>query len=157
MMTRPRLSTVEHRTLLAGAARQLLVNRERNYPDLVAGGQLGPAAAEAGLRCARALYAQWCWIVDPNSPPLPSFDMQAGGYFGAPSSEIAADLARTAERAGRHAAKSSDEPDAALLAECYAALAWCQKDDWIVAMISDARIITQQLRDALAPALPKAA
>lgn len=156
-MTAPHLATLEHRAALADAARQLLVDRERNYPDLVAGGKLTAQAAGNGIRCARALYAQWCWIVDPACPPLPPFDEGTGGSFGAPSSEIAADLARTAARTSKLAAKSPDEPLLATLAESYAALAWCQQGDWIVEMIRGARLITRQLRAARAPALQRAA
>lgn len=156
-MDRPLLCDLRHRPILAAAARQLLVSRERNYPDLVAGGQLTAKAAADGIRCARALHAQWCWIIDPASPPLPPFDYATGGSFGAPSSEIAADLARTAARTRKLAERTPDEPQLAELADCYAALAWCQQGDWIVEMISGARIITQQLRAALAPQLKKAA
>jgi hypothetical protein len=69
-----------------------------------------------------------------------------GGHFGAPASEIAADLARATERARDLAARRDDDRQLMLLADCYAALTWLQQGNWIVEMISGARIITAQLR-----------
>ena len=74
-------------------------------------------------------------------------DEATGGHFGAPASEIAADLARATARARDLAGRRGDE-QLVLLADCYAALAWLQQGNWIVEMISGARIITAQLRRA---------
>ena len=145
MTDRPRLASYQHWSLLASATARLLADRERAYPSLVERGKLAPAAADAALRCARALVAQWRWIIDRACPVLPAFDPETGGSFGAPSSEIAADLVRTAGRTRELADRSQDE-QIVLLADCYTALAWCQRGDWIVEMVSGARIITEQLR-----------
>lgn len=142
----PGLASYEHRPLLNDAAARLLADRERAYPPLVERGKLAPREAEAGLRCARALVAQWRWIIDAAAPPLPPFDYATGGSFGAPSSEIAADVARAAVRAREIADRKRGDEQLALLADCYAALAWCQRGDWIVGMVDGARLITRQLR-----------
>lgn len=147
-MNRPALTGYEHRDLLAAAATRMLADREHAYPELVERGRLTPGAAEAGLRCARALALQWQWIVDRACPVLPPFDYETGGSFGAPSSEIAADLTRTAERTRDLARRTPADERIALLADCYAALAWCQQGDWIVQMIDGARTMTRQLRAA---------
>lgn len=146
-MSRPALTGYEHRELLASAAARLLTDRERSYPPLVERGRLEASAAEAGLRCGRALVAQWRWIVDRTNPSLPAMDEATGGHFGAPASEIAVDLARATARARDLAGRRGDE-QIVLLADCYEALTWLQQGNWIVEMISDARIITAQLRGA---------
>ncbi len=146
-MMRPPLTGYEHRELLASAAVRLLTDRERSYPPLVERGRLEASAAAAGLRCGRALVAQWRWIVDRANPPLPAMDEATGGHFGAPASEIAADLARATARARDLAGRRGDE-QLVLLADCYAALTWLQQGNWIVEMISGARIITARLRRA---------
>ncbi|MDF2494535.1 hypothetical protein [Sphingomonas sp.] len=145
-MMRPPLTGYEHRELLASAAVRLLTDRERSYPPLVERGRLEASAAEAGLRCGRALVAQWRWIIDRANPLLPAMDDATGGHFGAPASEIAADLARATARARDLAARRDDDRQLMLLADCYAALTWLQQGNWIVEMISGARIITAQLR-----------
>lgn len=144
---RPELNGYRHHRLLASAAERLLADRERAYPLLVERGKLASDAAEAALRCAHALVAQWHWITDRARPALPAFNHETGGSFGAPSSEIAADLARTAVRTRELADRSGDD-QIVLLADCYAALAWCQRGDWIVQMVDGARIMTRQLRAA---------
>jgi hypothetical protein len=144
-VSRPALTGYEHRDLLACAATRLFADRERSYPALVERGRLEARAAEAGLRCAGALVGQWRWIVDRAYPPLPAMDEATGGHFGAPASEFAADLARATTRARDLAGRRGDE-QLVLLADCYAALTWLQQGDWIVQMISGARIITRQLR-----------
>lgn len=157
-MTPPRYTSPEHRPLCLDAARHLLAEREARYPGLVEAGKLAATDAAEGLEHARCLVAQWVWITDPASPPLPRFDFTTAGHFGCPERALIAELDRAATIAARRADQAPGDAARRRLADLYAALAWHQRrHPWgvaIVVEVDQCRRATAEFRER--EAQPKA-
>lgn len=106
---------------LGRTANQLLSEREKGYPAMVAAQKLDQALANARIRVMRAVVAIWRAVLNDEALPEP-IDFQA--RFGATWEEMRDDLGRAAVRARDLARKQRDNRDAAVQAELVEALAW---------------------------------
>ena len=109
----------------AWAAQRLLRERETSYPKRVAAGRMLEALARDRLAAARALHAQWRWVIDPAMPPIPA-DQPRWRAFGADELWILEQAEPTAAWERKRADEHPDDQDLrerALLAE---ALLWHQ-------------------------------
>lgn len=119
-VTRPRLWDATD--ALCWVARDILRKRMHGYPAAVSAAKMTPVAAEAGLRIAAAIAADWTRAIEQSPvpdftpPPLPQpLDMRA---TATPAERLA-----TIEAALAHPAVKSD-PDYAQLVE---ALLWWER------------------------------
>ena len=106
---------------LGRAAAQLLAEREKGYPAMVAAQKLAQALADARIRVMRAVVAIWRVVLNDDALPEPN-EFQA--HFGATWEEMREDLDRAAARARELARRHRDNRDAAVQAELVEALAW---------------------------------
>lgn len=106
---------------LGRTAVQLLSEREKGYPAMIAAEKLDQALADARIRVMRAVVAIWRTVLNDEPLPEPA-DFQA--RFGATWEEMREDLDRAAVRARELSRKHRDNRDAAVQAELVEALAW---------------------------------
>lgn len=106
---------------LGRTAVQLLTEREKGYPALIAAGTLDQAQAGNRIRVMRAVVAIWRTVLNDDRLPEPT-DFHA--QFGATWEEMRDDLARAAMRARELAQRQQGNRDAAVQAELVEALAW---------------------------------
>jgi len=125
-MTPPRFADFFQRDYCADAARHLLRERETRYPALVDAGKLEADHAELALSRARAVAAQWEWIVlGPAEVPWDEVNQIHG--FGAYNHDLVDELATAAARARAIADRKGDERSI-VFADLCDALAWHQRD-----------------------------
>jgi hypothetical protein len=125
-MTPPRYADFTQRDYCADAARHLLRERETRYPALVEAGKLEADHAELALSRARAVAAQWAWIVaGPAEVPWDEVNQVYG--FGAYNHDLIDELATAAARARAIADRKGDERSI-VFADLCDALAWHQSD-----------------------------
>jgi hypothetical protein len=160
-MTAPPYTDIVDRPLCLAAAEHLLAEREARYPALIEAGRISAAHAVLHLERARAIVAQWRWICDPATPPLPAHDPAKAGAWGPWPQEIAGELAEAAARAATIAERAPDHAGLRQLAELYAALAWYERPDdgsWpIVTRVAQARRATAEWRAIAAAQARRAA
>ena len=106
---------------LGRTAVQLLSEREKGYPAMVAAQKLDQVLADTRIRVMRAVVAIWRTVLNDDALPEPS-EFQA--HFGATWEEMREDLDRAAARARELARKHRDNRDAVVQAELVEALAW---------------------------------
>lgn len=125
-MTPPRFADFTQRDYLADAARHLLRERENRYPALVEAGKLEADHADLALSRARAIAAQWAWIVaGPAEVPWDEVNQIYG--FGAYNHDLVDELANAAARARTIADRKGDDRSI-VFADLCDALAWHQRD-----------------------------
>lgn len=125
-MTPPRFADFTQRDYCADAARHLLRERENRYPALVEAGKLEADHAEVALSRARAITAQWAWIVaGPVEVPWDDANQIYG--FGAYNHDLVDEIANAAARARTIANRKGDDRSI-VFADLCDALAWHQRD-----------------------------
>lgn len=125
-MTPPRFAEFSQRDYCAAAARHLLRERENRYPALVEAGKLEADHADLALSRARAIAAQWAWIVaGPAEVPWDAVNQIYG--FGAYNHDLVDELATAADRARVIAHRKGDDRSI-VFADLCDALAWHQLD-----------------------------
>lgn len=125
-MTPPRFADFSQRDYCADAARHLLRERETRYPKLIDEGKLDADRAELSLSRARAIAAQWAWIVaGPAKVPWDEVNQIYG--FGAYNHDLVDELATAADRARTIANRKGDDRSI-IFADLCDALAWHQRD-----------------------------
>lgn len=143
-MTGPVLTAPQHRHLCGRAALTLLRTREEGYPAAIEAKKITIDDAERGLRLAQCIVEQWRWVLDKAQPPCPAFDERTD-RFGALNFELAAEMARSAERQRAIAKRKPADAAAAQLADLYEALAWHQRTHagaaWIVHIVDVERSV----------------
>lgn len=106
---------------LGRTAAQLLAEREKGYPALIATGTLDQVKADGRIRVMCAVVAIWRAVLNDEALPEPA-DFPT--RFGATWEEMREDLDRAAARARELARRHRDNRDAAVQAELVEALAW---------------------------------